>query len=103
VEDWETPILKLNDPIAERKLAEKYKGLHLIDSETLYIILNNLEFNKDHKNHGWVVVVVPPEYSGDGADDHLIESYMIDDVLAGMIGYCSQGGHVKVINELHLD
>jgi hypothetical protein len=31
------------------------------------------------------------------ADDHLIESYMIDDGLAGMIGDCSQGGHVKVI------
>jgi hypothetical protein len=44
-----------------------------------------------------MVLVVPPEYSGDGADDHLIESYMIDDGLVGMSGDCSQGGPVKVI------
>jgi hypothetical protein len=38
-----------------------------------------------------MVLVVQPEYSGDGADNHLIESYMIDDGLSDMLGDCSQG------------
>jgi hypothetical protein len=91
LEDWETLLLKINDPNAEQKLAEKYKGLHLIDSETLYNVLSNLESNEDRINRGWMVFIVPPEYSGDGADGHL------NDGMAGMIGDYSQGGHVNAI------
>jgi hypothetical protein len=50
-----------------------------------------------------MVLVVAQECRGDGADDHLIESYMIDDGLAGMSGDCCQGGHVKVIKIANRD
>jgi hypothetical protein len=43
------------------------------------------------------VLVVPPQSMGDGTDDHLIEGFMIDDDLAGMIADCCQGDKVKVI------
>jgi hypothetical protein len=55
VEDWKTPLLKKNDPIAEAKLDEKYKGMHLIDDSTLFKTLNTLEFQKDRRNRGWKV------------------------------------------------
>jgi hypothetical protein len=44
VEDWETPLLKKNDPIAEAKLSDKYKGMHIINENTLLKTIKNLEF-----------------------------------------------------------
>jgi hypothetical protein len=71
--------------------------LHIIDDNTLLKTLSNLEFKKDHRNHGWKVLAVPQQHMDDGTDDQLIEGFMIDDDLTGMIADCCKGDKVKVI------
>ena len=47
VEDWEKPLLKINDDIAEVRLLEKYKDLVFYDPD------NECSYTVWHKNLEW--------------------------------------------------
>ena len=85
LEDWEKPLLKKNDPVAEQKLLQKYKGLVFndIDNDVVYTIFDsNLEWSTGRKG-GWSVVGVPPDY--DGKNDDVLEPWLINDNLIEML------------------
>ena len=85
IEDWEEPLLKKKDAVAEAKLLQKYKDLIFtdIDEDIVYTIFEgNLEWSRG-RNGGWSVLGMPPEY--DGENDELLEPYLINDNLIGMI------------------
>ena len=49
LEDWEKPLLKNNDPVAETRLRVKYQGLVFFDpgNLTIYSVYSgNLEYRK---------------------------------------------------------
>lgn len=101
IEDWEKPLLKKNDPVAEMKLLQKYKGLvfHDIDNDVVYTIFDsNLEWSTGCKG-GWSVVGVPPEHDGD--NDEVLEPWLINDNLVEMIAEYEQPKelNVKIVAE----
>jgi hypothetical protein len=49
-----------------------------------------MQFQCQRKSCGWIVLGTPPEYIGDGNDDKLIQRYLIDEELIGMVVECIQ-------------
>ena len=79
LEDWEKPLLKKNDCVAEAKLLEKYKGLVLydIDEEKTYTVYEKNMFYQKGRGGGWCILAAPPEF--DGENDDLLEPYMVNE------------------------
>ena len=64
VEDWEKPLLKINDVIAEVRFLEKYKDLVFYDpdNECIYNVWHKtLEWQRGH-NGGWCLIGFPADY-----------------------------------------
>ena len=79
IEDWEAPLLKKNDCVAEARLLEKYKGMVFldIDDDIIYTVYSqNMDYQKG-KNGGWCVLAMPPSY--DGEKDNELEPYQINE------------------------
>ena len=56
IEDWEQPLLKKNDIVAEIRLCEKYKGLKFYDpdNECQYTVYEkNLEWTRGQRGGWW--------------------------------------------------
>ena len=61
IEDWELPLLKKNEVIAEVRLIEKYKGLVLYDpdNECMYTVYpKNLKWTRG-QGGGWSLICQP--------------------------------------------
>ena len=85
IEEWEIPLLKKNDAVAEARLLKKYEGLvfHDIDEDIVMTISDtNLEFSRG-KSGGWSVIGMSPSY--DGTNEEVLEPYLINDNLIEMI------------------
>ena len=74
MEDWEKDAMTSNDPVSERKLLEKYKGLAFCDEDTegkpmLTCHSDNLQWNKKVRGSngytGWHLIMV----GEDGSED----------------------------------
>ena len=62
-EDWEKPLLKINDIIAEVRVLEKYKYLVFYDikNECIYTVWHkNLEWKRG-RNGGWCLIGCPAD------------------------------------------
>ena len=94
VEDWEKPLLKKKDVVAETRLLEKYKDLKFDDPDeegvTFNIYAGNLEWQKS-RHRGWAAIA---EKSEDSNEDH---PFCIDDMLIGMILNTEQADEMKVV------
>ena len=94
LEDWEKPLLKKKDVVAETRLLEKYKDLKFDDPDeegvTFNIYAGNLEWQKG-RDGGWGVIA---EKSEDSDED---QPFCIDDMLIGMILDTEQADEVKVV------
>lgn len=95
IEDWEEPLLKKNDPVAEARLKVKYQGLVFYDpdNEAMYTVFDgNLEFRKGRKG-GWCVI-------GVCADEQFEdEPFMIGDMLVEMIASTDQSSNVTIVSK----
>ena len=93
VEDWELPLLKNNDVIAEVRLIEKYKGLLFYDpdNKSMYTVYpKNLEWARG-RGGGWSLICQP-------ADDDLDnEPFLIGDMVIGLIANTDQEESVEII------
>ena len=80
IEDWEKPLIKKNDVVAETKLLEKYKDLKFDDPDedgvTFNIYGGNLQWQK---NEGWAVIA---DKSEDRKED---QPFFINNILIEMI------------------
>jgi hypothetical protein len=93
IEDWEEPLLKKNDPVAEARLKVKYQNLVFYDpdNKAMYTIFDgNLEYRKGQKG-GWCVIGVCSD------DDFEDEPFMIGDMLIEMIVGTEQDAAVIMI------
>ena len=93
IEDWEEPLLKKNDPVAEARLKVKYQNLVFYDpdNKAMYTIFDgNLEYRKGRKG-GWCVIGVCSD------DDFEDEPFMIGDMLIEMIVGTEQDAAVIMI------
>ena len=94
LEDWEKPLLKKKDVVAETRLLEKYKDLKFDDPDeegvSFNIYAGNLEWQKG-RHGGWAVIA---EKSEDSDED---QPFCIDDMLIGMILDTEQADEVKVV------
>ena len=92
IEDWEKPLIKKNDVVAETKLLGKYKDLKFDDPDeddvTFNIYGGNLQWLR---GEGWAVIA---EKSEDSEED---QPFKIDDMLIGMILETEQADDVKVV------
>ena len=93
VEDWEKPLLKINDVIAEVRLHEKYKDLVLHEpvNECVYTVWHkNLEWQRG-RNGGWCLIGCP-------ADDKLCyEPFSIAEMVISLIAKSAQDSNVDVV------
>ena len=101
LEDWEIPLLKNRDSLAEVKLLEKYKGLKVYwpDDKKLYHILEqNLEYSGG-RDGGWNVLGALPEYF-DTEDNKYLVSFQINDVLLECIRNMTQTDNIVVVEPI---
>ena len=93
VEDWEMEIRFKNDPVAEARLLQKYKGLVFTDpdnNQTYSIFEENMEYRRGSRN-GWFVIA---ECSEEGVED---EPFTLE-LACELIGNTPQASGVKVIH-----
>ena len=93
LEDWEKPLLKNNDPVAEARLRVKYQGLVFFDpdNQTIYSVYSgNLEYRKGWDG-GWCVIGVCAD---DVYDD---EPFIVGDMLVEMIAATQQESHIQIV------
>ena len=93
IEDWEEPLLKKNDVIAEIRLLEKYKDLVFYDpdNECIYTVwARNLEWQRG-RNGGWCVIGCPMD---DKLDD---EPFQIGQMTLDLIAETTQNDNVDII------
>ena len=99
IEDWEEPLLKKNNCVAEATILEKYKGLVFFDPDdecTYTVWSKNLEYQKG-RNGGWCVIGVPADPN---LDD---EPFLIGTMVIDLIAETEQEKHVKIIMEAEKD
>ena len=93
VEDWENPLLKINNVIAEVRLLEKYKDLvfYDTDNECVYTVWHkNLEWQRG-RNGGQCLISCP-------ADDKLgDETFSIAEMVISLIAKSGQDSNVDVV------
>ena len=93
IEDWEQPLLKKNDIVAEIRLCEKYKGLTFFDpdNECQYTVYEkNLEWTRG-RGGGWSLICQPH------SDDFEDEPFLIGDMVIGLIADLEQEEGVEII------
>ncbi len=93
LEDWEKPLLKNNDPVAEARLRVKYQGLVFFDpdNKTVYsVYTGNLEYRKG-RDGGWCLIGVCAD---DVYDD---EPFIIGDMIIEMIAATEQERHIQIV------
>jgi hypothetical protein len=57
-----------------------------------------MQFQCQRKSRGWIVLGTPPAYIGDGSDYIIIERYVIDEELIGMVGECIQPTVITIMH-----
>ena len=93
VEDWDKPLLKINDVIAEVRLLEKYKDLVFYDTnnECVYTVWQkNMEWHRG-RNCGLCLLGCPAD---DKLDDELLS---IAEMVISLIAKSGQDSNVDVV------
>ena len=98
VEAWELECIKENDPVAEIRLLEKYKGLCFwdpVEKMTYTIESSNMEWLKKNKKKdidgGWYVLAKD--------DDGDLQSFQIEDELCQQIADTPQDDGIAIMRK----
>ena len=79
VEDWEKPLLKINNVIAEVSFFGKYKDIvfHDTNNECVYTVWHkNLEWHRE-RNGGWCLIGCPADENLDDEPFSIVEMVII--------------------------
>ena len=96
LEDWEKPLIKQNDCVAEARLLQKYKNLIFKDPDhegvTWTVFGGHLEY-RSGRHGGWNVIA---EKSDNSDKD---EPFFVNDMLIGMIADTEQAEGIVVVSQ----
>lgn len=100
VEEWEKECIKHNDPVSERKLLEKYKGMRFVDSDSYKVVTicdDALYWRKRQKGDGnknyvgWHLNTIDE----DGEED----VFQIDDDICQSISMKEQAEGIEIVKK----
>jgi hypothetical protein len=100
VEDWEEEARKKNDPVAEARLLQKYKGLVFFDpdtSSTFSIWEQNMEFHRG-KGNGWFLLAVNADCDNEDGEEGELEAFSLE-LAIELIAETQQDIGVQVVQQ----